>query len=286
MSKPTSLISIDHIYFKREDENPTGSIKDRGIPLQIEDAVRDGYRNFVISSSGNAAISAAEFCVEKNVQLTVFVPDTVSSPKLKRLSLYPFQIYQSKQPLTDSLEHAKKNNAHHLRQSTDPIGIIGYMDIAHEIPSDILLSKDTALFVPVSSGTAFVGIYEGFSELLSSGKISKLPSMHIVQSQKIHPIAHEFDGAFTRKSMSIVDAIVPPLNPPRKEHVMEIINKTGGGGWVCSDSQVIEAQSWLTTHSIETSNEGALALAGFWKALHTQGHIEQPIILLTGKKYE
>ena len=31
----TELIKIDNIYFKREDQNPTGSVKDRGIAFQI-----------------------------------------------------------------------------------------------------------------------------------------------------------------------------------------------------------------------------------------------------------
>ena len=36
----TPLVKIDNLYFKREDLNPTGSAKDRAIPLQIENLIK------------------------------------------------------------------------------------------------------------------------------------------------------------------------------------------------------------------------------------------------------
>ena len=73
----TPLQNINSIYFKREDLNPTGSAKDRALQQQLKKLLRLGYKNAVISSTGNAAISAAHFCHQEGINLTVFV-----SPKI------------------------------------------------------------------------------------------------------------------------------------------------------------------------------------------------------------
>lgn len=285
MSEYTQLTNIEQILFKREDTNPTGSLKDRGIPVQIETALKQGKTHFVLSSSGNAAISAAAFCSELALGLTVFVSPSANQEKIKILEAYACDLKVTEKPLTKSLEFAKETGAHHLRQATDPVATVGYRKIAYEIAEQTNITDDTAIFVPVSSGTAFVGIYEGFSELMQKDTIQKLPAMHAVQTQKIHPIAADFDTDFVRKSRSVVDAIVPPLDPPRKEQVQDIIRTTNGSGWVAIDTDVLKADEWLNDNNVETSYEGALALAGYWKAIQSNHAIKQPVILLTGKKY-
>jgi len=285
MSEYTQLLNIEQIYFKREDTNLTGSLKDRGIPLQIESALKQGKTQFVLSSSGNAAISAAAFCSELALELTVFIAPNTNQDKVKILEAYECDLRVDEKPLSASLAFAEHEGAHHLRQATDPVATIGYRDIAREIAEQTTITQDTALFIPVSSGTAFVGIFEGFEELLAKGSIKAFPKLHIVQTQKIHPMAAGFDTNFVRKSTSIVDAIVPPLDPPRKEQVQDIIKQTEGSGWVVMDTDVLEASQWLLERDVETSYEGALALAGYQKAQRKGLETKQPIILLTGRKH-
>ena len=50
--------NLDNIYLKREDNNPTGSHKDRGLAYHLSYYIKKGYRDFVISSSGNS------FCIK------------------------------------------------------------------------------------------------------------------------------------------------------------------------------------------------------------------------------
>lgn len=285
MSEYTQLLNIEQIHFKREDTNPTGSLKDRGIPLQIESALKQGKTQFVLSSSGNAAISAAAFCSELALGLTVFIAPNANQDKIKILEAYACDMQVHDKPLTASIQFAKETGAHHLRQATDPVATIGYHEIARELAEQITITHNTALFVPVSSGTAFVGIAKGFETLFTQGTIKAIPGMHAVQTQKIHPMAANLDTDFVRKSTSIVDAIVPPLDPPRKEQVLDIIKQTKGNGWVIMDTDVLEASQWLLQRNILTSYEGALALAGYWKAQRKGFETKLPIILLTGKKY-
>ena len=48
------LLNINHLYFKREDENETGSLKDRSLVYQVSLTKQNNKKELVISTSGNA----------------------------------------------------------------------------------------------------------------------------------------------------------------------------------------------------------------------------------------
>ncbi len=281
MTEATPLHTYDGMMFKREDHNLSGSIKDRGMSTQIKQAILEGHTNFVLSSSGNAAISAAYICRQKHLNLVAFVSQHINRSKLQRLRDFGIDLRVVDQPLTDSLKFAEETGAFHLRQATSQTAVEGYARIASELLQQMpelaqAQSSDIGIFVPVSSGTSLIGMYQSFAK----------PEFHAVQTAAIHPIAGEFDTNFRRKARSLADAIVPPLDPPRKKAVIDAIRKTNGGGWVISDQEILEADSWLQQHDIHTSYEGALALAGYRKFCATTGRsYRYPIIILTGTRY-
>ena len=84
----TPLTKIDHLYFKREDQNITGSAKDRVIPQIIKFIAKNNFKEAVISSTGNAAISAQYFCDKFNIPLKIFVSSKTNPNKLKLLKNY------------------------------------------------------------------------------------------------------------------------------------------------------------------------------------------------------
>ena len=125
----TPLIKMGDVYFKREDQNLTGSAKDRSLELQIKNLIKNNYLSAVISSTGNAAISAQYFCHKHNINLTVFVSPHTDKSKLKLIAKY----IVSHRPISDAFKFAKNNHAYLLRQSTDPTALRGYSQITTEI---------------------------------------------------------------------------------------------------------------------------------------------------------
>jgi threonine synthase len=67
-------LELENIYLKREDLNPTGSHKDRGLAFEISSHIQDGKDEFIISSSGNAAISAVTLLKNTKNILHIFIP--------------------------------------------------------------------------------------------------------------------------------------------------------------------------------------------------------------------
>lgn len=272
----TREIEIEGIIFKREDENPSGSVKDRGISYQLNWAEKEGIRDLVISSSGNAAISAGYFCQKLGLKLFVFVSSKINKRKLAVIQDYPFRVFISRRPLSDSIKFTKKNNYYHLRSSTDPRGTIGYQIIADEILGD--RRRIDSIFIPVSGATTLAGVAEGFK---ANGF---LPQLHAVQATAINTIAKNFDHDFTPTKTSLADALVAKYTP-RKKQVIELVRESRGWGWVVNDEQILKADEWLKNQGISTSFEGAAALAGVWKASQKGWKLGKVFCLLTGKRY-
>ncbi len=272
----TTLKKIDDIYFKCEYENPTGSVKDRGLAYQISSLFSKGIKEAVISSSGNAAISAAKYCQMANIILTVFVSPKINKSKLDELEKLAIKIIQSSRPISDAFKYSKEKNIYNLRPSRDPVGHIGYSTIAYELDQEV--GKVDAIFFPVSSGTTLVGVAQGYK------KLGYIPKLFVVQTTAVHPIASQFDSDFKKTLTSLANSLAAKYSPREKE-IAKIIKKSHGGGWVISDEEMIAARNWLLGHNIDCSYEGAATLAALWKA-HKKGSVfRNPVCLLTGKFY-
>jgi len=264
----TPLVKIGNVYFKREDFNLTGSAKDRSLELQIKNLIKQKYLSAVISSTGNAAISAQYFCAKYGINLTIFVSPHTDKSKLKLIANY----IVSPRPISDAFKFAKTNHSYLLRQSTDPISLLGYQKIGQEIIKQ--LPQVSSIFIPVGSGTTLLGI---------SQKIPNSIPIFAVQPASHCPISSLFDHDFVPETSTITDALGVKLLP-LKNKVITAINSHLGQGIVVQNKQVVQSQNFLSSNNIFTSPEGALALAGFNK-IKSQVNIGNfPVIILTGAK--
>lgn len=264
----TPLDKIADIYLKREDQNITGSAKDRSLALQVKHLKDFGYLSAVISSTGNAAISAQYFCVKYGINLTIFVSPHTDKSKLKLIAKYII----SHRPISDAFKYAKANHSYLLRQSTDPIALRGYSQIAKEIIKQ--LPTVSSIFIPVGSGTTLLGI----SQILPNS----IP-IFAVQPASHCPITSTFDHDFISENYTITDALGVKLLPA-KSKVIKAINDHSGFGIVIQNKQVIQNQNYLLSNNIITSAEGALTLAGYNKIKSQTSVGLFPVIILTGAK--
>ena len=264
----TSIVKFESVFLKREDQNPTGSAKDRAIMLQVENLVKLQYPSAVISSSGNAAISAVYYCRLKNIPLSIFVSPAIN---LQKLALLPQKnLIKTGQPISSAFMYAKSNQSYLLRQSTDPVALIGYQQIGKEIIKQ--LPKITSIFIPVGSGATLLGI---------SQTLPSRVKIFAVQPANHCPIASFFDSDFTPESDSITDSL-SAKSLPLKKQVISAVKLSGGSGLVVQNTAVIKFDRYLKDHGLVTSPEGALALAGWEKAKKFIPVGDYPVILLTG----
>ena len=269
----TPLIKIENFYLKREDQNITGSAKDRAIPVQITYLKNQGFDSAVISSTGNAAISAAYFCHQNNINLTIFLSTTVSPQKLNLLKQYNHEIILSPQPISDAIKFSKTNHVYLLRQSTDPSALDGYSQITDELLDQI--PQITSIFIPIGSGTTLLGI---------SQKLSKTVKIFGAQSSANPTISKLFDSQFTPENRLITDALSVKFLP-QKDKIINTIKSSQGTCFTIQNEAIVYTSSYLESQKIITSLEGALSLAAYQKAIKNQIEVgEYPVILLTGTK--
>lgn len=266
----TPLIKIDNVYFKREDQNITGSAKDRAMQVQLKNAVAKKYSSAVISSTGNAAISAIHFCRQYAIDLTVFLSPKIDQKKLSLVRRKTKKIILDPKPISQAFKQAKKNHSYNLRQSTDPTALKGYQYIGLEIKKQ--LPQITDIFIPVGSGTTLLGIS---SSLPSTTKIFAIqPASHC-------PLASIFDSNFPEENHTCTTSL-SAKSLPLKNKIITAIKNSHGSGLVVQNRQVENQTTYLNKNHILTSAEGALALAGYKKAANQNLVGNFPLILLTG----
>ena len=269
----TPLVKLGNLYLKREDANITGSAKDRSLPVQIDNLKKQNFSHAVISSTGNAAISAAYFCQQESVSLTIFLSPNISPEKLNLLKKYDHEIIFSPQPISDAIKFSKAQNAYLLRQSTDPSSLAGYQDIALELVEQ--LPQITSIFIPVGSGTTLIGI---------SQKLPPQTKIFAAQSAANPTVSKLFDSDFIPENRIITDALSVKFLP-QKQKIIDVINHTNGFAFTLQNEAIVSANSYLSSQKIITSLEGALAYAAYQKALKLNFNIGNfPVILLTGAK--
>lgn len=272
MSK-TDLIKIDNFYIKREDQNPTGSTKDRAVACQIQNLINKNYKRAVISSTGNAAISASYYCHQHNIDLTIFLSPKINPNKLKIIKKYKNNIFVDPRPISSAFKFSKSKKAYFLRQSTDPWAITGYNQIGIEIVKQLPLVS--SIFIPVGSGATLLGI---------SQKVTSSTKIFAVQPSNNPTITSRFDKNYTPQTTSLTDALSVKYIPLKKQ-IIDTINNSGGGGLTISNQQIKEQLVYLSSKEITTSAESALALAGLKKATKQGISVgKHPLIIFTGIK--
>lgn len=263
-------LHVPEIYLKREDEHQYGSHKGRVIPLLIKEyKKRDGISNFVISSSGNAALAAAMAVSKHNqnntdtLSLHVYVGQHVNAAKLKTLQSFAHKdanivLNQVDKPKQMAFRMDATGKAKLLRQSTDDLALVGYAELAAELEK---IPNICAIFVPTSSGTTAQALAAYFAEKNTAVQV------HVVQTQACFPIAQALGATTTEKTdSSIADAIVDQV-AHRKNACATAVRRTQGEGWIVSDEDIQSAKDLTKkTTGIDVSPNSALSVAGLKKA--------------------
>ncbi|MFY9457309.1 MAG: PLP-dependent lyase/thiolase, partial [Candidatus Spechtbacterales bacterium] len=238
------LISGSTVWAKMENQNPTGTHKDRSMERWILNFAKASARELAISSSGNSAISAAKYCRENNIKLNVFLSPSVDREKIERLRPYTnIILHLTKTPNKDAFRFCKKNNVPNLRASKDDMALEGYRDIARELTEQ--LPQIDNIFIPISSGATLEGMYQGYCMTTTPSPFFvrrgvDVPRFYAVQTTNVHPIASYFDKDFTEEKTSRATAIVDRV-AHRRNRVIRIIKETRGGGFVISNAELEEA---------------------------------------------
>ncbi len=275
-------LGFKELIFKREDLNPNGSHKDRLLAYQVSRAKENSEKVLIISSSGNAAVSAAAYCQLVGIRLIVFVSPKTDKEKIVMMADFGAKIIISHHALTLADLVAKKFNIKNLRPGADENSYYGLKSIAFEIFEHC--GEVDAIFIPTSSAGTLIAVAEAFDDLTKLDEIKKNPAIYAVQTAKTHPIAENFDKNFIIELNSLARGIAAKnISKGKLVKILSVIENSGGGGVVVGDLDILEARKILEKNNIETGYDSAAGFAGAIK-LKEKVKDKKVVVLLTGRK--
>jgi L-serine/L-threonine ammonia-lyase len=175
-----------NIFLKLEDAQATGSYKVRGIGKLCQHAVKNGCKQFLSPSGGNAGITAAYCAKQLGVPCTVIVPETTAPFMIEKIRHDATQLVVMGRSVDEASARAKEIAAEQpgsvvIHPFDHPIIWEGHSTIVDEIEKQMPEGvKPDVFLLSVGGGGLMCGILQG---------IHKRPGW-----EHIHIVAMETEG--------------------------------------------------------------------------------------------
>ena len=185
---------FNNVYIKNEGMNPTGNFKDRESALALAFAKENNYKNLAITSSGNAALSAALYARIYDMRVTCYIPSRTPQHKTNIIDLFGARTHIVGDTYEESYHYLLDNipaRSINITSGAFPLRSEGAKTIAYEIWED-LGSVPDVIVCPAGNGSVLASIFHGFLELKTWGFTEKIPAMVSVQIKGGDPINQSF----------------------------------------------------------------------------------------------
>ncbi len=269
------LLGLASLELKREDHNPGRSHKDRGLLYQVarRRVLAGAPSTHVISSSGNAAISAAAACRVTGDRLLAFVSANTAPAKRDRLRESGAVVIPSARPINFARYAARVFGLVNLRGTADAAAPIGYRALAGEILQQSPGVQAVLTFS--SSGTSARGLLDGFQVLgrpVAVWSVQAGVCLGIARATQ-PDLSDEPDNPAGRLGIR---------NPPRADVLAAALQASGGGATVVRRPQLESMADRMDARGLRTSAEGAAVLAGVAQLANTALAGRSVVAVITG----
>src|SRR5690606_13199267 len=207
-----------NIFVKREDLSETGSHKFRYLKSQLEGLKHQGIHQVVLSTTGNAGITASHYAKQLGMKVFCLMSDRGDMDKAAQIEERDGFLVLSSRPVRFAKYLSKKYQVPFLRGSMDDFVVEQYRSLGEEIQQQV---PEVAAIVNFgTSGTSTVGLMSAWKE--------SWPALHLVQSGRSNSIVKalhpEQIPAITHEEPGLEDT-------PRREELLEYIRKSKGDAW-------------------------------------------------------
>lgn len=285
------------LWLKDDTCNPSGSFKDRASWLVAAFARQHGVQEIVLASTGNAASSMAAVGAAAGLRIKVFLP--ASAPVAKRIQVLQYGAElisvdcNYDQAFDLSLDYSRRSGSLSRNTAYNPLTIEGKKTVSFEIVEDLKKAGTGGpdhVFVPVGDGVILAGVYRGFEDLLKLGRIQQMPTVWACQAEGSSAIARALNSPHSaldpfgpaQASSTLADSI--SVDVPRNGlHALAKLQKYAGRAVTVSDSEILQAQKTLASHSgLFAEPSSSAAFAGWLKVRLSLPPEQTCVLLITG----
>jgi threonine synthase len=319
-------LGLQHLYFKLEQTNPTGSYKDRFAARLVSLLVAGGHRLCLGTSSGNAGAAMAAFSAAAGIRCVLCVPENAPTAKLTQIQAYGAHLLRvpgmvdspaTLRALFERLREITLRREMPLGVSAyalSPEAMAGIEPLSGEVNAALGAPPDR-VFVPVGGGGLLLAIWRGFVPArpraaatppehveadverahwrrAADGGVVRLPRIHAVQPHENDTVVSALHAgeAVAREvtSVTAISGLGVPLDLDATR-ALAAVRDSGGDGHLVETEWVLEIQSHLARREgLYVEPAGAVSVAGLWRAAQA-GQIrseEHVVCLLTGHGFK
>jgi threonine synthase len=271
-------LPISHVWIKREELNPTGSFKARGMSVAVSLLKERGVHSAAVSSNGNAASALAAYAGCAGIEAFVFVPEDCPPLIVQECLAYGARTFRVKGLIQDAGKWVEVGKQlfgwTSVATMKEPGRVEGKKTMGFELAEQLGWSLPSVIVYPTGGGSGLIGIWKAFHELIQMGMISDpLPRMVSVQDAGCSPLVSAMGKHETCLDAPAATGLRVP-HPPDLDLLVKILKETGGTAVAVSQAEIQKAQCKLGYSGISSSPEGAATWAGMLK-LCEEGWIKQ-----------
>jgi len=222
------IFGVSHLLIKDESRNHYGTLKDRRNRAAISRAMQEHVDKLVLITSGNCGYSLARLAEGSGIRVVCFIDKAIGNYIKERLRKYAHDVIEI--DLGSKIYHSEDLLALARETKDEVIWDVtnGYHVAFQDIVGEIETENPDLLIVPLGSGEAYVGLYEGLSR-------------YRVNTKLLGVGVHEMRGntLILREKPSIADKLHTPFTPYRRR--IEAILEEGHLYTQLSDAEIADA---------------------------------------------
>ena len=259
---------------------PTGSFKDRGATVLMSKLKEWGLAQVLMDSSGNAAAAVAAYAARAGVECDIYAPASTSAAKCAQITAYGANLHKIPGPRAAStavaMEAAKER--FYASHFWNPWFNHGTKTWAFEVWEQLGFRAPDAVVAPAGHGSALIGAYLGFSELLRAGYIDGLPKIFAAQAANCAPMVRMWE-----ENLEAVPEIIPEdtmaegisiAAPVRWKQMREAVRESGGCFVAAQDETIPPLLREFGAKGVLMEPTSAVAFAAL-ALLKEQGKVKQ-----------
>jgi threonine synthase len=182
-------LGLSSLFIKDETRGPTWSYKDRLAAVAITRARASGADTVIVGTTGNHGAATAAYAAAAGVRCVAITLVSVPETMKVLMQVLGAEVVAVHEPAERwALMRAAVADRGWVPLSgladppvgSNPFGVDAYKTIAYELAED-LGTAPQAVLVPIAYGDGLMGIHRGFQDLLSLGRIERLPRMIAVE---------------------------------------------------------------------------------------------------------
>ncbi len=274
------------VSFKCEHLMPTGSYKDRGISVLMNELLARGVASILEDSSGNAGSSMATYATAAGIDCEIYAPAAAPEGKLLQIQAMGAKLHRipgPRQATTDAVMQAI-DSSFYASHAWQPFYLDGMKTLAFELWEQCGFSLPDAIVTPTGQGANILGLAIGFAELIASGQITRMPRLYAVQAAACAPLVAAFKGAPSPEIMPSIADGIGTAQPVRGDMIINAVRESGGKVIAVSEPEISGALAELLSQGWYVEPTTAAGAAGLTKLMADKSISadEKTVLILTG----